>query len=265
MTTLAPIRVTPRVLLGIFLMALGLAFGLDNLGLIDAGRFVRFWPLLLVVLGLVKLSTPGQGSGGVFWLIVGSGLLLHTLHVMAIWRLWPFVFVLVGAQMAYRALSGEGRPRRRERWMAPDDSSGVTEGVAGADPDAPAAAIDGEADADSDTDADADGSTINAMAFLGGVERTVRSSNFKGGSLMAFMGGCEIDLREASMAAGSASLDVTAFWGGIELKVPPDWRIENRGLAILGGFADKTRGPASSPKRLIITGLAMMGGVEIHN
>jgi len=97
------------------------------------------------------------------------------------------------------------------------------------------------------------------------VQRTIRSQEFRGGTVVAVMGGCAIDLRNATIAGEEAVVDVTAFWGGLEIRVPDDWYVESRGVALLGGFGDKTQGPLQGGKRLVVTGMAIMGGVEIKN
>ena len=68
-------------------------------------------------------------------------------------------------------------------------------------------------------------------------------------------------LRLASVDAAEA-----AFWGGIDIRVPRGWRIENDVTAILGGIVDKTDRdvPAGSPT-LMVRGIAIMGGVEIKH
>jgi len=55
------------------------------------------------------------------------------------------------------------------------------------------------------------------------------------------------------------------MWGGIEIKVPEDWVVVNFGTAILGGFENKTRPLPGASKRLVVTGTAIMGGVEVKN
>jgi predicted membrane protein len=79
------------------------------------------------------------------------------------------------------------------------------------------------------------------------------------------MGGCEIDLRKAGIAADPAVIDTFALWGGIEIYVPDDWEVVNRGFAVMGGFEDKTKRPVEPKGRLVVTGFALMGGVEISN
>jgi hypothetical protein len=107
-------------------------------------------------------------------------------------------------------------------------------------------------------------STSDVVAILGGSKRSV-SGDFSGGQAFAFMGGSEVDLRRASMAKDEAVLDVFAFWGGIEVRVPEDWEVVSRGLPILGGFVDNTRHPPAAQKRLVVTGMAIMGGIELKN
>ncbi|HET8646769.1 MAG TPA: LiaF domain-containing protein, partial [Vicinamibacteria bacterium] len=103
-------------------------------------------------------------------------------------------------------------------------------------------------------------------ALLGGVKRISRATDFPGGSCSAMLGGCEIDLREAAMPEGrTAVLDTLALMGGVEVRVPDDWSVETRGMAVLGGFEDKTRRPLDDRKKLVVTGLAVMGGVEVKN
>jgi hypothetical protein len=106
--------------------------------------------------------------------------------------------------------------------------------------------------------------TSDIVAILGGSKRAV-SGDYKGGQAFAFMGGSEIDLRRASMTKDEAVLDVFVFWGGIEVKVPEDWEVVSHGLPILGGFVDNTRHPPAPQKRLVVTGMAIMGGIELKN
>jgi len=61
-------------------------------------------------------------------------------------------------------------------------------------------------------------------------------------------------------------IDVFAFWGGIEIRVPEDWSVVTRVTPLLGGVEDQTRASqAAVSKRVEIRGTAIMGGVEIKN
>jgi hypothetical protein len=110
------------------------------------------------------------------------------------------------------------------------------------------------------------GGVFDVTAILGGVTRRISAEDFQGGDAMAFLGGCEIDLRDSSSMGGSAEIHCIAFWGGVEIRVPQDWEVQVRGTAILGAFEDKTRtAEGDGRKVLVVSGLAMMGSVEISN
>ena len=52
-------RVSPvalRLAFGLGIMVIGLLLTLDNFGLLETRRFVRFWPILLIVAGVGKLT-----------------------------------------------------------------------------------------------------------------------------------------------------------------------------------------------------------------
>jgi len=78
------------------------------------------------------------------------------------------------------------------------------------------------------------------------------------------MGGCALDLREAALTT-EAVINVFAIWGGITIKVPPDWTVILNGTPVMGGFTEKTARPPDNRKRLVVTGYAIMGGVEVRN
>jgi predicted membrane protein len=218
------------MVLGLAIMAVGVVFTLDNLGILRADDYLRFWPVALILVGVIKLvDSASTGVGHVsagLWIIGGGLLLLDSLGKVAIGDWWPLFLVLIGGYIAWQALARPGL-RRASR----DDT----------------------------------GETLSGFAVMGAVQRASQSDDFKGGDLTAIMGGCEIDLRKARIASGEAVIDTFAFWGGIEIKVPEDWQVICQGLAIMGGFECKTRGPDDASQRLIVTGLAVMGGVEIKN
>jgi predicted membrane protein len=102
--------------------------------------------------------------------------------------------------------------------------------------------------------------------MLGGFERNISSANFQGADLTAVMGGCEIDLRQSSIADASPVIDVFAFWGGVEIRVPQNWNLEVKAWPILGGVVDETEQTAGPGAPVVtVKGAAIMGGVGIKN
>jgi predicted membrane protein len=221
-----------RMILGISVMVLGLALALDNFGLFHVRNLFRLWPVILIVVGLTRVSQSVRHGGrpeGHVMTVIGLGLLLMNFGLLSLRQALAFFLLAVGGVIVYRAWRGASQ-------ALPDALS--EEGS----------------------------QRMDAFALLGGVHRVSRTTDFRGGSASAALGGCDIDLREASMPeGGSAVLDTLAIMGGIEVRVPEDWSVETRGMAVLGGFEDKTRRPLDDRKKLIITGLAVMGGVEVKN
>ena len=220
---------TPQLVLGVMIAAVGVLLTLDNMGVAHAADYLRYWPVGLIAIGLVKLWQAGQGRcggiGGTLFVGAGALLLLDALDLIRLSTdaVWPMVLVFFGMSMVWRGWSG-GRP------AAADQSA-----------------------------------FISGMAVLGGVKRGNNSRAFRGGDLTAIMGGCEIDLRQAAID-GEAVIDVFAMWGSIELRVPDDWTVNSRVVPLLGGVEDKTHpAPGSTAHRLVLRGFAVMAGVEVKN
>lgn len=228
-------RATPQVVLGLLVIAVGVVVTLGNLGFLYIDDYLPYWPLLLIIFGITKMLQPQGRPGRFFGLVItfiGAVILLDNLYYLSIsvWDFWPLLIVAIGLSMIWRASAGGAR--RSREWVTTSDSDSI----------------------------------INGTAILSGFRRTSSSQNFQGGDLTAVMGGCEVDLRQASMKEGEAVIDVFALWGGIDLKVPLDWSVVVMGSPLMGGFDDKTRPPqGGSNKRLVITGTAIMGGVQISN
>jgi hypothetical protein len=83
------------------------------------------------------------------------------------------------------------------------------------------------------------------------------------------MGAVELDLRASTIANSPAVLDVFALWGGVEITVPPEWKVDIHATPILGAIENKARFGAPSgggPEQVLtVRGTALMGGVEIKN
>lgn len=106
---------------------------------------------------------------------------------------------------------------------------------------------------------------VDIVQFMGGTKTNV-TNEFNGGQAMVVMGGVEIDLRHALVSdGGTVAIDTFAFWGGIVIRVPEDWDVVSRGSAFLGGFVNSTRSSPGATRRLVVTGTAIMGGVEVKN
>lgn len=104
-----------------------------------------------------------------------------------------------------------------------------------------------------------------SIAVLGGSDRSGEWTVPAQHTAFALMGGVELDLTRARFAADLVTITAIAIMGGIEITVPHDMDVEIDGFALMGGFERRAAGsPAGGGPRLRITGMALMGGVDVH-
>jgi len=226
-----------KLVFGLLLVAFGALVLAQNLGWVPADALLEnFWPAALVAIGVTILVQPRRPDGhgrlwGLVWVFGGCWILAerYGLVDVSFWDLFfPGVLLIVGGGIVWRTLSGDRRRGRR----------GVDE------PDA----------------------FVRSFAVMAGNEIRSVSSSFRGAELTAFMGGVVLDLRQSKFEAEEATIEVFAMWGGIESFVPADWSVVSRVVPLMGAYEDKTK-PASAPapKRLIVRGAVVMGGVEVKS
>ncbi len=211
---------------GIILIVLGGLFLLDTLDIMDFGDVIGdWWPLVLIVIGLLKLRDR-EKTGALFFLLFGLVFLGATLDFIewySIGQLWPLILIFIGLMLLWR-----GTQSRNGQY-------------------------------------EESGDTVRARALFGGVERAFRSANFRGGLVEVMFGGVELDLRNSQLAPEGATLDITAMFGGAEITIPGDWRVEVTGTPILGGIENKTGSGAEPGGPLLACRCTVaFGGIEIR-
>ncbi len=214
---------------------IGVALLLDHLGVVSVQGLWRFWPMILVLAGIVNLLDECRRMWGAILLAVGILLQLGELNLVRVtWALlWPVAVIGMGLLLMWGSIKArKGAEGRGDLPAGPG--------------------------------------TLNEVAVFSGVEKRVAGKNFRGGRLVAIFGGIEIDLWQAEMEGDEAVLHVDAMFGGVELRVPDSWIVSSQGQGIFGGYSDSThQRPPSDPsqpqKTLIVRGMALFGGVEIRN
>lgn len=224
----------PKLIIGFAIILIGVLALLANLGFDTDIGIWDYWPVILILIGLGIIFQPAEYrnafTGSVF-VVIGILFLLDNFYIIDFGfnLLWPVLLILAGIAI-------------------------VRHGVGGG------ALLDAE--------------HINLMAILGGGNYNYSSRSLKGGRIFAFMGGAKLNLTEADILEDSMVIDVFAMMGGVEIRVPVGWQVTMHGIPILGGMDNKTSSKsdddkaAAQPvpgKRLIIKGIAIMGGVEVKN
>jgi len=215
-----------RVVVGLAILAFGLIAWLDHLGRIDGDEFLRWWAVILLAIGAAHLINK-QWVGAIIWFVLGLAF-MPPLPWLPSFHLSQ----LIGL------------------WPLLISAGGVTLIWQALNP--------GAKDL-------ANGGSFRAFAWMGGSARTINAANFVGGDAIVVMGAAEVNLVNAKIAS-VAVVDVLAFWGGIEIRVPKDWIVENHVTPLLGGFSNRTTNPTSGDgPRLIVRGASIMSGIEVRN
>jgi len=151
MNGVAPPRITGRLIAGSLPILFGLLFTLDNLGVVNAGSVFDYWPVIPIVIGLVKVLQPRHEGERTFgWILIAIGV-FFLLQVFAFWHVrfaWPVLLVVLGGFLVWRGLRRQAAPG--EAALAP-------------------------------------GSLQHDFAFMGGVHRVVETSDYRGGDATAIM------------------------------------------------------------------------------
>ena len=240
------------LLLGALILGAGVVLLLDQQGILSADRvFNYFWPAVLIAAGIVTLvGCRGRGGRGLWgFIMLGWGILLLLSNLgighFRFESVWPLAVIGIGIAMIYQAMSGRGScadGTARPQWMDyvnPWSRSG------------------------------SDDSDLNHVAIFGGFNKRSTTKTFRGGKLIALCGGFQIDLRKADMEADTAVIEAVAIMGGGEIKVPEHWQVSMDGIGIFGGYSDESSqqqpAPGVTPKKLIVKGVAVLGGVVVKN
>jgi hypothetical protein len=94
-----------RLLTGVILVLLGGLFLVNNLGVIEIGPIGRYWPFILIVMGLGRMAQPGHRRGGAWLLFLGGLFLLHSFDYLRIHDSWPLFIVAAGVGILWRSVS----------------------------------------------------------------------------------------------------------------------------------------------------------------
>ena len=241
---MSPLRRKP-VLTGMIVIALGVVWLVNNLGLVQVGigrLIATYWPALLIVWGIDVIISgccreegrPHFDAGvvnGLLLLVLGAVILggnlgYYHINLRAFWRiLWPIMLILLGWGILRGAVS-----TGRTHW-----------------------------------------------AVMSGLDLKSKGWKLEDGSYLALMGGAKIDLSVANIPLRETVLNLTAVMGGIEVLVPPGLTVECEGIAVLGGinfFREEAGGivvrrraerpgGADQAVRVKILCRAVMGGIEV--
>lgn len=223
-------RTSGRAILGIVLILIGIAFVSKTLDLFPQNvlHHIFSWQMILIVLGVIFITTRQNTTTGLILLILGLVFLIPNFVDISYpirQIFWPVLLIAIGVYIILRSTIS-----RKHNFTASGSEY------------------------------------LDDIAIFGGGDKVLTSESFKGGKITAIFGGSKIDLSRSKLASGQNTLDVFCMFGGSTLIVPENWIIKLDVVSIFGGFSDKRHKRAENMevgKELIIKGFAIFGGGDI--
>ena len=195
--------------LGIIFILIGIGAIFKQLGLWDLSNIIfTWWPLILIGSGVSQLGKRSVSkTSGITLIVIGILFQMRKLSIINVSLtkfFLPAIIIAIGVSMLFP------RTLKKENFEFSK----------------------GEVDQD----------VVDSLALFSTVKNRNISKNFRGGSLVALFGGVDLDLRDAYLLNPGARIDVTTAFGGVNIIVPPEWKVVVKGIPIFGGWSNKTRG-----------------------
>lgn len=223
-----------KIVLGGLFIFFGVGMLLQQLGLWEFHNIIStWWPLILIFAGAMQLSAKSSSkTSGIILLLLGIYFQLKELDIIDVSLVkffWPILIIAIGVSIIMP--SGKAR----ERFIGREVNQDVVD---------------------------------NVTVFSAVKSRNI-SRNFRGGSLVTVFGGIDMDLRNADLSPDGARIDATAAFGGIDILVPPDWKVVIKGIPLFGGWSNKTNmneyNIEGQVKVLTVNCFCAFGGLEVKN
>ena len=221
--------------LGVIFILIGIGAILGQLGIWNFSNIIStWWPLILIFAGVSQLGRRSVSkTSGITLVVIGALFQMRELDILNVSLakfFWPAIIIAIGISMLLPKTITKDNLQFANKEIEQD--------------------------------------VVDNLALFSAVKSRNISKNFRGGSLVAIFGGIDMDLRDAYLIGESARMDVTAAFGGINIIVPPEWKVVVKGIPIFGGWSNKTRGKDYvNPEApvLILHCFVAFGGVDIKN
>lgn len=223
------------IIWGIAIVALGVIFGGNAIGLFNFDVFFDgWWTLFIIVPSAVSLITEKERLQSLAFLGAGIIMLLAAQHVFEWEVAWKAILalflILIGLSIIFRSIFHSKNDKEVEKKVK-----------------------------------DADDKTMDAQtAVFSGSERVYNDEVFSGSNMVAVFGGAELDLRKAKFTKDTV-IKAFALFGGVEIKVPEDVNIKSKSGFIFGGISDDRKGESKGEYTIYIDAAGGFGGITISD
>lgn len=228
---------TKGILWGVFVIALGIIWGLNEAGVINAYLFDGWWTLFIIVPSFISLITDKNKTGSLIGLCIGlvflSGYYWNIRQYKAF--ILPLAVVAVGVAMIVNSVSSKKNSN-------PEFTSNTFQIEGEGAPTAP--------------------SNQEYYATFSG--QTYQFTNgFAGGKFVASFGALTLDIRNADIV-DNCVINASATFGGIDILVPKDVRVIAKSNSVFGGMSDKSnKSLPADAKTIYVNSTNLFGGTDI--
>ncbi len=226
------------IIWGVAIIALGLIFGLNALGLFNIDIFFDgWWTLFIIVPSVISLFTEKDKLASFGFLAAGIILLLAAQDVFSYDVAWKVILavllVIAGLDLIIKSTFRNQNDKEVEKKVK---------------------------------EAEKDGKTMDSqMAIFSGSDRVYKDETFQGSNLVAIFGGAKLNLKNAKFDKDTVIKAFTLF-GGIDIIVPDDVTVKLKSGFIFGGFSDDRKNATEKGKYTIyIDAAGGFGGVSIKD
>ena len=220
-----------NVIWGIVLVAIGVIFGTNALGITDISIFFDgWWTLFIIVPCTVGLFTSHDKLVSVIGILIGVALLMACQGVIdfEIMRKLtvPVIVILIGLALIFKR-----RDNKAALLLEEAKKNGVP--------------------------------LKQCCATFSGQDVDYTDEVFDGAEFNAIFGGIKCDLRNAVIEK-DAVINACCIFGGIDILVPGNVNVKVSSSSIFGGISDKNhKNKAENAVTLYINGTCMFGGIDI--
>lgn len=219
---------------GVAIIALGVIFGGNAIGLFNFNVFFDgWWTLFIIVPSCISLITEKERLVSLAFLSAGVILLLAAQNVFSYDVAWKAILavalILFGISILIKTVFHSDSDKEIEKKVK-------------------------EVENDKTMD--------SQMAVFSGNERTYNNEVFSGSNLMAVFGGADLDLRDAVFKK-DVVIKAFALFGGIDIIVPDDVQIKIKSAFFFGGVSDERKNPSKGKYTIYIDAAGGFGGVSI--
>jgi hypothetical protein len=214
-----------RLVWGCAILAAGIIGWLDHTGQLHAWDYFRWWPLILIALGLTHLPQR-QWVATVVWCAIGILFLPELpfhVHVAMILGVWPLLISAGGVTLMRQALGPAAKDARRDNsFHSVAVMGGVGRGVASSDfVGGDVVAVMGGCEINLAAAKITSEAVIDVLAFWGGIEIHVPRGWRIENQILAILGGV-VDKTDGNVPAGAPTLILrgSAIMGGVEIRHP---------------------------------------------